>query len=356
MKNTKILTAALAAMLIFAGCGNTSDSTESTVSSSVSTESKEEQNEVKAQDSTGSNAEDESTEPGEKAAEGTVKTTSYSREDKLIYVTTHDEHGNRISLDGKNGDYHIDYEYDSEDRLIKEVKTDGDGKEIYSETTTYDENGNILEYNCVGEGSDYDKSLIEKYTYDDHGNILTKDRTEDDKETDHDEYTYEYNADGTKASEIQKMHDGDYIELFYEYNADGTVAVMHSSDNAPTGNKMIETTTKYEYDANKNMIKSITYNDKGEEKEIQEYEYDEMGNVTRDRIEYVNDYFILKTFEYDDMGNETKRTQYDKRSEDKVDSYSTHEYDQYGNLLRYERYKNDKLDAYETYEYTYWND
>lgn len=130
---------------------------------------------------------------------------------------------------------------------------------------------------------------------------------------------------------------------------------MHSSDNAPTGNKMIETTTKYEYDTNKNMIKSITYNDKGEEKEIQEYEYDEMGNVTRDRIEYVNDYFILKTFEYDDMGNETKRTQYVKRSEDKVDKYSTHEYDQYGNVVRYESYDGDKLKGNETYEYTYWN-
>lgn len=354
MKNTKILTAALAAMLILAGCGNTSDSTESTVSSSVSTESKEEQNEVKAQDSTGSNTADDSTEPGEKAAEGTIKTTSYSREGKLIYVTTHDNHGNRISLEGKNGDYHIDYEYDSEDRLIKEVKTDGDGKQVYCETTTYDENGNILEYNCVGKGSGYDKSHIEKYTYDDHGNILTKEY-ENDGKSHRDEYTYEYNADGTKASEIQKKGSGDYVELTYEYNADGTVAVMHSSDNAPVGNKMINTTTKYEYDTNKNMIKSITYNDKDEEKTIEECEYDDKGNLTRDRVEQVNDYFNLTTYEYDDMGNETKQTHYIKSSEDKVGRYSTHEYDQYGNLLRYEHYKGDKLDGYETYEYTYWN-
>ena len=355
MKKTKLLTAALAAMLILAGCGDTSDSSENTKSSSVSAESREDKNEDKAQNSIESDAEVKSSEDGEKAAEGTIKTTTYYREDKLIYVTTHDKHGNRIALDGKNGDYHIDYEYDSEDRLIKEVKTDGDDKQVYCETTTYDENGNILEFNGEGDGPGYDTRHIETYTYDDHGNLLTKDLLDDDNDPNHDEYTYEYNADGTKASEIQKKGSGDYVELTYEYNADGTVAVMHSSDNAPVGNKMIETTTKYEYDANKNMIKSITYNDKGEEKEIQEYEYDEMGNVTRDRIEYVNDYFILKTFEYDDMGNETRRTQYVKRSEDKVDSYSTHEYDQYGNLLRYEHYKGDELDAYETYEYTYWN-
>ena len=151
MKKTKLLTAALAAMLILAGCGSASDSSENTKSSSVSTESREEKNEEKAQDSTADGSKEdtpESNEPSEdneNVAEGTIKTTSYSREGELIYVTTHDEHGNRISLDGKNGDYHIDYEYDSEDRLIKEVKTDGDGKQVYCETTTYDENGNILE-------------------------------------------------------------------------------------------------------------------------------------------------------------------------------------------------------------------
>ncbi len=154
--------------------------------------------------------------------------------------------------------YTIDYTYDINNRLIKQVTTRS-GNDSTIREYTYDAAGRLTE-ECVNNSTTYrytydesgnplkktlDDSIIDEYTYDTHGNLIKHTNLYGSTR-----YTYEYtyNADGKLIQEVHKVGSKEELTLNYYYDTDGNLNYKTKS----FGGTIYYT---YTYDVNGNLIK-----------------------------------------------------------------------------------------------------
>lgn len=153
---------------------------------------------------------------------------------------------------------------------------------------------------------------------------------------------YEYNPDGTKASQkYDTMHGSNYI--YYEYS-DGLLIkeTYYINDNL----RYIES---YEYDEYDNVIKSI-YEKPGDENysltTCYSYEYDGNGRLISKITENTDDYKRIEKFTYDENGQVTTHIDNDYKDE--------YIYDSDNRLIKLMHYDKDGLLWYNLYEYEFY--
>lgn len=165
-------------------------------------------------------------------------------------------------------DWHfLDYIYDNQGRIAKTVSANPyEGTTVYS----YDENGKLAtsttNKDWMNSGSGY--TCIDETEYNEYGDPITKTTTyhAPEKNTQHEDgdvivttYEYEYNADGTKATE-KIYHDGEmranWYSYSYAYDSNGNLAKLEATSHTPGTDDTFLNTTIYIYDANGNLVKS----------------------------------------------------------------------------------------------------
>ena len=77
-------------------------------------------------------------------------------------------------------------------------------------------------------------------------------------------------------------------------------------------NNVVFAETKHEYDATGKLIQKTRLNGKGQIDYYFTYEYDVIGNMTKENYFYNNQVISVRTFEYDLKGNKIKETYLDK--------------------------------------------
>lgn len=154
-------------------------------------------------------------------------------------------------------------------------------------------------------------------------------------------YVYEYNSDGTKASEeYNEMHGTRHID--YEYS-DGLLIKTTSFMN---GNQ--EYVYSYTYDAHSNPVTSV-YEDSYDETNVQTtytYEYDDYGRIVSQITKNTDGYQRNEEFLYGENGK--VKTHIDN---DYKDEYI---YDSDNRLIKLLHYDKDSLLWYELYEYEFY--
>lgn len=209
------------------------------------------------------------------------------------------------------------WEYDSHGNTLKRISYDEKGQASERIENTYDEKGNqttcaVYKHQIYDEAQDslvYNEEGMldfrEEMEYDAAGNSVKTTRYDKDGEIIY-VIEQEYDAGNHLLSETSTYaEDGIAEKTEYTYDPDGNCV----SEKYSYGGRM-----EYEYDANKNQIKSTYYNENGEGSVQFEAEYDANGNEIK-RIFYDLDYEgntipIETTSKYDDSGNllESKRT------------------------------------------------
>ena len=90
-------------------------------------------------------------------------------------------------------------------------------------------------------------------------------------------------------------------------------------------NNVVFAETKHEYDATGKLIQKTRLNGKGQIDYYFTYEYDVIGNMTKENYFYNNQVISVRTFEYDLKGNKIKETYLDKLGT--VNMYKIWEFD-----------------------------
>ncbi len=203
--------------------------------------------------------------------------------EKTVYE--YDENGNMVKIISSSNDTTL-YEYDENGLLIKEIcyNNHGEIETIYK--YKYDEYENLTEKAYYYRNEDDDPNLT-KYKYDKYGNLIedveyiSKDSYGYDPDN---PYNYKHNYLCDENGNILQEMSGDI--LFREHN----------------------------YDENGNRSKTIYYYEDQDGNKFQdtyEYEYDEMGNKIREKInsQYSGSSHEWK-YEYDEKGNFVCATKY----------------------------------------------
>lgn len=155
-------------------------------------------------------------------------------------------------------------------------------------------------------------------------------------------HSYEYNSDGTKASEeYNEMHGTCHIN--YEYS-DGLLIKQTTFIN---GNQKY--TESYTYDEHNNPITSV-YEEPNEEISLHTtytYEYDDKGRFTSRITQNNNDYKRNEKFTYDENGN--VKTHLDN---DKEIKYT---YNSDNRLIKEQSFTDGEETSYIEYEYEFYN-
>lgn len=174
----------------------------------------------------------------------------------------YDKNGNKIKMiqyeEGKEKDMEVLYEYDENNRCIKETCIGSDGVSRYVNDYSYDENGKLINKDTNGEeangtvhkdGHDfvYENGLLMKevymaneatviaervYTYDANSNLLTVELVSYDSSTPsavEKEYTYDEAGRMLSATECEYN-----ITTIYEYNEKGLLVKEQKADYEPT--------------------------------------------------------------------------------------------------------------------------
>lgn len=200
--------------------------------------------------------------------DGSVKDVTYPDGKKVSYI--YDNRGNKDKVTDWTGV--LDFDYDKNDNIIKEVKTGTDGKQVYSVIRDYNEiNQNIKKV--------VDSNNAE-YNYNDGQNL---DNIKNNNNGQQINFTYDGNSfrtgiefgnktsvkidptDGGKIQSIQhKALDGSVMFNFgYSYDSSGRIQTINDGTN---------TATMY-YD-DKNRIEKVDHGDG----KISTYTFDELGN------------------------------------------------------------------------------
>lgn len=240
------------------------------------------------------------------------------------FVSSHeyDERGNRIrtasrhiSEDGTEseaGGHTIDYEYDSNDRLVKKTFFRFDNGETYTDEYTYDAGGHLTRLVCEDMMDVGGVTTVEN-TYDANGNIvrMMKDVYNERGNGEHDirEVEREYDTNGNIVRETSVYPDGDtrMAELEYDergniirsiYTGDtGILREESAEENSET--RMVE--FEYEYDEKDNLIRETGIDSTGY-RDTSEYAYDVNGNLIGEtRYNSNANHVTIYRYEYTEM-------------------------------------------------------
>jgi hypothetical protein len=185
--------------------------------------------------------------------------------------------------DTSSASYYYENEYDSNGNLVIKSSYYSNGDKSTDYRYKYNSKGNVIwaiEYSRNGK-----ISRVSRYEYDNRDNVISETRHIFGLDVTY-KYKYEYdyaeNGNSLKMREFQGKND----EMYLEY--------------------------EYEYDSMENMIKRITYRDNGDIYSVDEYEYNESGQLLRECTTYTDDFFSNEEYEYkyDSMGNMIKCTKY----------------------------------------------
>ena len=213
-----------------------------------------------------------------------VKSSNYSGEGEL-YGYEVNEYNSLGKISGitwydSNGqaERYVNYEYDENENMIKEIEGDTDGNKYIGE---YDSEGKLLR--DIIEGNDGGKSVIE-YEYDANGNNIKS-------------VSRYYDESGTPiytSTEIYDENGNTVVEENVEHYPDGDVVLKYLYECDENGLRIKE--TRYVNDELE-YISNYTYNEYGQE--ISSVESDAEGEITR----------TTKT-EYYDNGNRKSYIRY----------------------------------------------
>lgn len=171
----------------------------------------------------------------------------------------YDDSGLLIGLEGTNSDDYgngpeirketIDYTYDADGRVVKEVKKIGSSE--YITTNVYDEQGRLV-YKSYSGGLDYSYS----YTLSEDGRIITE-------VYNHEEYTGIYSPHESHTDTTKNI-----------YNEDGLLISSTTEYQCASAGKSYAAQTTYEYDDCGNLTKTTTETQKNGFAETIVYEYE----------------------------------------------------------------------------------
>ncbi len=232
----------------------------------------------------------------------------------------------RIVCDGDgNVDGKREWSYDEHGNVLSEVMYDEDGAIVrkYRYEYTYGEDGNILQIN---QHEDLQNETT-KAVYDAEGKPLSSTTCDaDGKIRRKSTYTYDENGNRTCFTYESTQTDGTLLhnEFRYEYDANGNLTLVSQCDE----NGELTGKTKYTYDKKGNRTHAASYDGDGKIQYKTQYQYDDSGNVImeiNDPIER-NEYNqkTETTYEYDEQGFLVREKKHYIDEED--DEYTHHDY------------------------------
>ncbi len=195
----------------------------------------------------------------------------------------------------------IEYTNDEKGRVIKSVSTDEDGR-TYTKEFTYDSEDRKLKETRTEEYGEYSRTYyIDEYTYDELGNILTYYHKYYESEDTYN-YTYVYDNNGNV---LEKKRDGVTI-IKYIYDANGNQIKTENYTDGSVGEW-----TEYTYDEKDRMVKAVKYDAGDAVVAVKEWLFDEEGNLIKETVDKGDskDAFLLTFHEYvyeytyDELGN-----------------------------------------------------
>lgn len=250
-----------------------------------------------------------------------------SMRDPFVYSHEYDEHGNRIrtmaryiledGTESEAGGYTLDYEYDSNDRLVKKTLFRFDNGEFYTDEFAYDADGHLTRL-VSDEVTDARGVITVENTYDANGNIvrMMRDTYNEWGLGKHEiiEREHEYDTNGNIVRETFVYSDGTTGMIEYEYDERGNIIRrIHTGaasgavipEEAPTEEGVEESSEteifEYEYDEQDNLVRKTTINPAGD-RYIIEYAYDVNGNLIGE-TDYTSDgsRVAIHRYEYMEM-------------------------------------------------------
>ena len=173
----------------------------------------------------------------------------------------------------------VEYEYDSNNNLIKTTHSN-EGEPTLIDYNEYNEKGELIKKTqdlCPGQ-------TVTTYTYDENGNLLVRDKVQDNGLNIRDEHEYDENGHRIKTV-YHSAWDNTYTCYYWEYDEDGNVTkeIHELSD------RSIDYIRTYTYDEAGNCIKKV-YESRGETY-VTLSKYDANGNLLRVATEsYIIEY------------------------------------------------------------------
>ena len=173
-----------------------------------------------------------------------------------------------------------EFQYDDNKNLIKEIRTDSEGKTTYIKEIFYDENNNIIKEEEQNKGLNIES--ITTYSYDGENRIT------------------EMQINGVKKI-YTYVQDGSYT-----VTSDTNAGInYYDKDGKQTESVLDKSRALYIYDENGNLLEEKGYND-GELIYFSVYTYGDYGNLLEKSV-YRNEELIIKViYEYDENGNNVK--------------------------------------------------
>ena len=236
-----------------------------------------------------------------------VYNAEYEATYMIEYYREYDEHGKQTVYKESTGWGEVldecitDWEYDINNRVIKQVDYDIDKKIILTREWEYDETGNMVRESTV----DYScGDFITEWVYND-GQVVKKTEVKDYDES----RMWTYNDEGeTVIQQVPLDYRGKDIEIvtIYEYDTSGnnTKTIVTNAD----GQQEMEVN---EYDSENRLIKCIYYLDSKKGRSV-EYEYDNDDNLVKETIYTGKDNIMkIREYIYDSNGNQIKGIAYD---------------------------------------------
>ena len=170
----------------------------------------------------------------------------------------------------------LEYEYDSNNKLLKITYTDELGTVSYVQTFVYDAKGQLIKETYEDKELENPLSIVHTYTYDENGNLLVEEQVNSSGYRSVDEYQYDANGNLIKKTERTSHSTIIYI---WEYDKEGNAIL----EKRLFGDGRISHIINKTYDEAGNLIVKQVYEDNGLYEHTHEtlYEYDEHGNLLK---------------------------------------------------------------------------
>ncbi len=246
-----------------------------------------------------------------------VKIEWLDSEGNVFYVNVlgYDEKGHLI-LDEKNNHKTFEYtkhtwEYDDDDRLVKETSDGHDPEMIFESGTTtyyYNENG-LLETKLFDNG----QTNPDVYTYEYYENGLLKGEVvKKGMFTDYAEaFDYEYDENGNLIKKVhRKGSDGSFQTFTWEYEYDSQSRLVREYKLTGSVGREYYDETRYTYDENGDLVEK--YNDTTSSRTNYYYQYNAKGQLVKETTQPFSGYKTVVTYEYDLHDNIIKKMIYEE--------------------------------------------